>query len=75
MIAPSQSAMMRSRQMVFLQEQQNQQQQSQHCAPNGGYPPEMQMSYEAKMQDDLNRRLHSSYSQPEHQVCIKSLHL
>lgn len=66
--------MMRSRHMAFLQEQQNQQQ-SQHCAGNGGgvvgaggYQPEMQMSYEAKMQDDLARRLHSSYPQSEHQV-------
>lgn len=66
--------MMRSRHMAFLQEQQqHQQQQSQHCGGNGagavgGYQPEMQMSYESKMQDDLTRRLHSSYSQPEHQV-------
>ncbi|XP_031780243.1 ras-interacting protein RIP3 isoform X2 [Nasonia vitripennis] len=53
-----------NRHMVFLREQQQSQQQS-HC----GYPTaEMQMSYEAKMQDDLARRLHSSYSQEEQQV-------
>ncbi|OXU26895.1 hypothetical protein TSAR_015815 [Trichomalopsis sarcophagae] len=71
----SQSAMMQQQQqqqqqersnrhMVFLQEQQQQQQQS-HC----GYPTaEMRMSYESKMQDDLARRLHSSYSQDEQQL-------
>jgi hypothetical protein len=61
--ATSQSAMMRSnRHMVFLQEQQSQQ--NQHC----GYPDEMQMSYEAKIQDDLARRLHSAYAQENQQV-------
>lgn len=70
--ATSQSVMMQQQQqrsnrhMVFLQEQQQQQQSQQqsHC----GYPTaEMQMSYGAKMHDDLARRLHSSYSQEEQQ--------
>ena len=54
--------MRNNRHMVFLQEQHNQQ--NQECS----YNDEIRASYEAKMQDDLSRRLHSSYPQEEHQV-------
>lgn len=65
--ATSQSAMMRSnRHMVFLPEHHHHQQQmshQQHC----GYPDDMRLSYEAKMQDDLARRLHPASYQPQDQ--------